>query len=149
MKLYHLPFGDWSGDGHREYRVVPIMCEDKDTFKKAEDKIKEKYGEYFFSDMADEYEDDTIGEGIWQAVLNDTNYTIDNFLDDIDDTYRTEGITTLEQAVKKLSNEPMPIEVVIGMYLALVRAYGAEFEVVPDVEMICNVAAPGYGCLGW
>ena len=149
MKLYHLPFGDWSGDGHREYRVVPIMCEDKDTFKKAEDKIKEKYGEYFFSNMADQYEEDIIGEEIWQAVLNDTDYTIDNFLDDIDDTYRTEGITTLEQAVKELSNETMPIEVVIGMYLALVRAYGAEFEVVPDVEMICNVAAPGYGCLGY
>ena len=82
-------------------------------------------------------------------MLEDTDYTIDNFLDDIDDTYRTDGITTLEQAVKELSNEPMPIEVVIGMYLALVKAYGAEFEVVPDVEMICNVAAPGYGCLGY
>lgn len=149
MKMYHLPFGDWSGDGHREYKIVPVMCEDKDTFKKAENKIKEKYGEYFFSYMADDFEDATIGEEIWKAVLEDTNYTIDNFLDDIDDTYRTEGITTLEQAVKELSNEPMPIKVVIGMYLALVRAFGAEFEVVPDVEMICNVAAPGYGCFGY
>ena len=42
----------------------------------------------------------------------------------------------------------MNIEVVIGMYLALVRAYGAKFKIVPDVEMITNVAAPGYGCLG-
>lgn len=149
MKMYHLPFGDWSGDGHREYRVIPVMCEDKDTFEKAETKIKEKYGEYFFSYMADHYEDSTIGKEIWKAVLEDTDYTIDNFLEDIDDTYLTEGITTLEQAVKELANEPMPIEVVIGMYLALVRAYGAEFEVVPDVEMICNVAAPGYGCLGY
>ena len=149
MKMYHLPFGDWSGDGHREYRVIPVMCEDKDTFKKAEDKIKEKYGEYFFSDMADNYEDATIGREIWKAVLEDTDYTIENFLDDIDDTYLTDGITTLEQAVKELVNEPMPIEVVIGMYLALVKAFGAEFEIVPDVEMICNVAAPGYGCLGY
>lgn len=149
MKMYHLPFGDWSGDGHREYRVIPVMCEDKDTFEKAETKIKEKYGDYFFHNMADRYEDSTIGEKIWKAVLEDTDYTIDNFLDDIDDTYLTEGITTLEQAIKELSNEPMPIEVVIGMYLALVRAFGAEFEVVPDVEMICNVAAPGYGCLGY
>lgn len=149
MKMYHLPFGDWSGDGHREYRVIPVMCEDKDTFKKAEDKIKEKYGQYFFGHMADDFEDDIIGEEIWKAVLEDTDYTIDNFLDDIDDTYRTDGITTFEQAIKELSNEPMPIEVVIGMYLALVKAYGAEFEIVPDVEMICNVAAPGYGCLGY
>ena len=149
MKMYHLPFGDWSGDGHREFRIIPVMCEDKDTFKKAEDKIKEKYGEYFFSYMADDYEDATIGHDIWKAVLEDTDYTLENFLDDIDDTYRTEGIITLEQAFTELQDEPMPIEVVIGMYLALVRAYGAEFEVVPDVEMICNVAAPGYGCLGY
>lgn len=149
MKMYHLPFGDWSGDGHREYRIVPVMCEDKDTFKKAEDKIKEKYGQYFFGHMADDFEDAVIGHDIWKAVLEDTDYTLENFLDDIDDTYRTEGIITLEQAFTELQDEPMPIEVVIGMYLALVRAYGAEFEVVPDIEMICNVAAPGYGCFGY
>ena len=116
MKMYHLPFGDWSGDGHREYRVIPVMCEDKDTFEKAEIKIKEKYGEYFFHNLADRYEDSTIGKEIWKAVLEDTDYTIENFLDDIDDTYLTDGITTLEQAVKELSHEPMPIEVVIGIY---------------------------------
>ena len=148
MKMYHLPFGDWSGDGHREFRIVPVQCEDKNTFKLAEDKIKEKYGEYFFSHMADDYGDATIGEEIWKAVIEDTDYTIENLLDDIDNIYQTEGITTLEQAFKELKGEPMPIEVVIGMYLALVKAFGAEFKIIPDVEMICNVAAPGYGCLG-
>lgn len=146
--MYHLPFGDWSGDGHREYRVVPVMCEDKDTFKKAEDKIKEKYGKYFFSHMADDYEDATIGEEIWHAILEDTTYSIEDFLKDIDG-YNIDGIHTLSDAYDNFKNEAMNIEVVIGMYLALVRAYGAEFEIVPDIEMICNVAAPGYGCLGW
>ena len=149
MKMYHLPFGDWSGDGHREFRVIPVKCEDPNTFKEAEDKIKEKYGKYFFSYMADDSEDATIGEEIWKAVLEDTNYTLENLFDDIDNTYLTDGIITFEQAIEELANEPMPIKVVIGMYLALVRAYGAEFEIVPDVEMICNVAAPGYGCLGY
>ena len=147
MKMYHLPFGDWSGDGHREFRVIPVKCEDPNTFKEAEDKIKEKYGKYFFSYMADDYEDATIGEEIWKAVIEDTSYSVEDFLKDIDG-YDINNIHTLGDVYDNFKNEPMNIEVVIGMYLALVRAYGAKFEIVPDVEMITSVAAPGYGCLG-
>ena len=146
-KMYHLPFGDWSGDGHREYRVVAVECEDPNTFKYAENKIKEKYGGYFFSGMADEYECAVIEEEVWHAVLEDTAYSVEDFLKDIDG-YDMDGIHTLGDAYDNFKNEPMNIEVVIGMYLALVRAFGAEFEVVPNVKMITNVAAPGYGCLG-
>lgn len=146
-KMYHLPFGDWSGDGHREYRVVAVECRDPNTFKYAEDKIKEKYSEYFFSDMADEYECAVVGEEVWHAILEDTTYSAEDFLKDIDG-YDTDGIHTLSDVYDNFKNEPMNIEVVIGMYLALVRAFGAEFEVVPNVKMITNVAAPGYGCLG-
>ena len=147
MKMYHLPFGDWSGDGHREFRVIPVKCEDPNTFKEAEDKIKEKYGQYFFSYMAEDFGDATIGEEVWKAVLEDTAYSVEDFLKDIDG-YDVEGIHTLGDVYDNFKNEPMNIEVVIGMYLALVRAYGAKFEIVPDVETITNVAAPGYGCLG-
>ena len=148
MKMYHLPFGDWSGDGHREFRVIPVRCEDKDTFAKAENKIKEKYGERFFYGMAHDFEDATLSEEVWQAVLNDTDYSLEDFIK-ADEWHNTDDFTTLKECYDELKNEGMPIEVVIGMYLALVRAFGAEFEVVPDVEMICNVAAPGYGCLGY
>lgn len=147
MKMYHLPFGDWSGDGHREFRVIPVKCEDPNTFKEAEDKIKEKYGEYFFSYMAEDFGDATIGEEVWKAVLEDTDYSVKDFLKDIDG-YDVDGIHTLGDVYDNFKNEPMNIEVVIGMYLALVRTYGAKFEIVPNVEMITNVAAPGYGCLG-
>lgn len=147
MKMYHLPFGDWSGDGHREYRVITVMCEDPNTFKMAENKIKEKYGEYFFWGMADQYEDATLNEDVWCAILTDTTYSVEDFLKDIDG-YNTEGIHTLSDVYETFKNESMNIEVVIGMYLALVKAFGAEFEVVPGIEMITNVAAPGYGCLG-
>ena len=147
MKMYHLPFGDWSGDGHREFRVVPVKCEDPNTFKQAEDKIKAKYGEYFFSHMADDFGDATVGEDVWQALLNDTDYTLEDFIK-TDEYYDTSGITSLAQCYQEFKDEPMSITVVINMYLALVRAYGAKFEIVPDVEMITNVAAPGYGCLG-
>ena len=147
MKMYHLPFGDWSGDGHREFRVIPVKCEDPNTFKEAEDKIKEKYGEYFFSYMAEDYGDATIGEEVWKAVLEDTNYSVEDFLKNIDG-YDTDDIHTLSDVYDNFKNEPMNIEVVISMYLALVRTYGAKFEIVPNVEMITNVAALGYGCLG-
>lgn len=147
MKMYHLPFGDWSGDGHREFRVIPVKCEDPNTFKEAEDKIKEKYGEYFFSYMAEDFGDATIGEEVWKVVLEDTDYSVEDFLKDIDG-YDTDDIHTLSDVYDNFKNEPMNIEVVIGMYLALVRTYGAKFEIVPNVEMITNVAAPGYGCLG-
>lgn len=147
MKMYHLPFGDWSGDGHREYRIVTVMCEDPNTFKVAEDKIKEKYGQYFFCNMADEFESAIIGEDIWKALISDTNYSVRDFLKDIDG-YDVSGIKSLNDVYNNFRNEPMNIEVVIGMYLALVKAFGAEFKVVPGIKMITNVAAPGYGCLG-
>ena len=146
-KMYHLPFGDWSGDGHREFRVIAVMCEDPDTFKHAEDKIKEKYGKYFFTNMADEYGCAIVGRDIWDALITDTNYSVNDFLKTVDG-YDTTDINTFADIYDNFKDKAMNIEVVIEMYLHLVRAFGAEFEVVPDVKMITNVAAPGYGCLG-
>jgi hypothetical protein len=148
MKMYHLPFGDWSGDGHKDYRVVLVKCEDPNTFRDAEDKIKRKYGKYFFTHMADEYDNAIVGEEIWKALIADTNYSVEDFLKTIDGYY-VSGINTLDDVYNNFKNEPMNIEVVIEMYFHLVRAFGAKFEVVtPGIEMITNVAAPGYGCLG-
>lgn len=143
LKMYHLPFGDWKNCRLGSYKVIDVICEDKDTFKKAEDRIKEKYGECFFSGMADFYDEDNISGEVKKALW-DTNFTAEQFLDNIDG-YDMEGVKTLDECF--LICDHLNIEVIIEMYLHLVRAFGAEFEVVEDIEMITNVAAPGYGCI--
>ena len=47
MKIY-LPFGDWSGDGHKQYDKVLIEAPSMEHLLNAQKKIKEKYGEDFF-----------------------------------------------------------------------------------------------------
>ena len=55
--LAYLPFGDYSGDGHRECEYILVDIDNIDTIIQAQEKIKEKYGITFFSTFANDYED--------------------------------------------------------------------------------------------
>ena len=85
MKMY-LPFGDYSGDGHKQFNKILIDAPSMEHLLEAQKQIKAKYGEFFFSHFADEWEDSSIGDDVFQA-LEDTNYPFERFikLDDIND----------------------------------------------------------------
>ena len=40
--ITRIPFGDWSGDGHKEYKDVWVTVPEWDSIPKAQAKIKQK-----------------------------------------------------------------------------------------------------------
>ena len=81
---FFIPFGDWSNDGHGRYETVLVEAPSMEHLLNAQNKIKEKYGTYFFSTFANDYDEPYIGEGVWQALI-DTNYPIERFQEMQDD----------------------------------------------------------------
>ena len=46
--ITRVPFGDWSEDGHKVHADVWVSIPEWDSIPKAQEKIKQKYGQDFF-----------------------------------------------------------------------------------------------------
>jgi hypothetical protein len=148
--LAYLPFGDYSGDGHRECEYILVDIDNIDAIIQAQEKIKEKYGITFFSTFANDYEDSYLKDIHWKA-LTDTNYPIERLIekDECNDWSGCESISEV------LSIDPQPsvsIEFIEDAYIWLMNDFGANIKISPykvpvlgwnianDLEIV------GYGC---
>lgn len=147
MKMY-LPFGDWSDDGHGKYTNVLIEAPSMEQLRDAQDKIKEIYGEDFFDNFAQEYEEPFLGKKIWDALIT-TDYPIDKFIE-LDEYNNWEGMKSLDQVLAKDSNPYVSFEFVADAFIWLLNAYGAEIKLSDeDIPMICNWTCPGFETVGY
>ena len=99
MKMY-LPFGDWSNDSHGRYEKVLIDAPSMEHLLKAQERIKEKYGKWFFEGMANDYEEPYLSNWIWQALI-DTNYPVERLCEKED----VKGIKLLDLMVETIEFE--------------------------------------------
>ena len=154
MKMY-LPFGDWSDDGHGRYETVLIEAPSMEHLLNAQIKIKEKYGEHFFSSFANDYEEPYIGEKVWQALI-DTNYPIERFRETQDDIMWDKCNSITEVIAFAESEEYddiyVTLDTVKDAFIWLLNAFGAEIKVCEEYEkipMICNWTCNGFEDVGY
>lgn len=147
MKFY-IPFGDWSDDGHGKYENLLVEAPSMEGLLKAQEKIKERYGKDFFSHIADEYEDSSIGDDVYEA-LKDTGYSLKRFL-------KVQGIDQdLFSSWREYKNDEassyISLRAIQDIFVWLLNAYGAKIEVMEEIPQINNwtcrgFEAVGYGC---
>ena len=155
---FFIPFGDWSNDGHGRYETVLVEAPSMEHLLNAQIKIKEKYGDGFFSSFANDYEEPYIGECVWQALI-DTNYPFERFLEKQDDR-ALEKYHSLAEVLdfvrhyeeKDEDNLWLTLDTVKDTFIWLLNAFGAEIKVCEEHEkipMICNWTCHGFEDVGY
>lgn len=156
---FFIPFGDWSNDGHGRYETILVEAPSMESLLEAQDKIKEKYGKYFFSDYAERYDQSYLSPDIWNA-LEDTNYPIERFKEKQDDIH-WEECQSIAEVRKKFIEESglfcedlfyVTLDTVKDTFIWLLNAFGAEIKVCEEHEiipMICNWTCPGFETVGY
>lgn len=127
MKFY-IPFGDWSDDGHGKYEKVLVEAPSMEGLLEAEKKIKAKYGDNFFDEFANEYEDSHISENVKRALEeNCPEFTLNG------DEYGYE------------------LNEIIDFFIALLNVFGANITKSEenDYPMICNWTCRGFETVGY
>ena len=152
MKFY-IPFGDYSNDGHGRCYNVLVSAPSMEGLWAAQEVYRQKYGEYFWRGMADEYDNPTITEEIQQALL-DTNYPLERFSvcqDDIE----YDNFKTLQEVFESdfWNNEverTITLDTCIDIFIWLLNAAGAQIEKEEDYPSIgwasVKFECVGYGC---
>lgn len=145
MKMY-LPFGDWSGDGHKQWDKVLISAPSMEHLLNAQKEIREKYGDDFFDYFAHDYEDAGLGVKVWKA-LEDAHYPIERLRAKDDCNDWTDAIDFSECYGYSFS-----IDVIIDTFIWLLNYYGAniiQLDEDEDIPMICNWTCPGFKTVGY
>ena len=148
MKFY-IPFGDWSGDGHKCYEKVLVEAESMEKLLEAENKIKAIYGEDFFEGYAEKYDNPQLDPKCWQALL-DNNMPI-SLLEEYDESNDWTGFSTLKEALEEDSNPYVDLDFVITSFIFLLNQYGAGIMVLnePYIPEINNWTCPGFQTVGY
>ena len=149
MKMY-LPFGDWSNDGHGRYEKVLIDAPSMEHLLKAQEKIKEEYGKWFFEGMANDYEEPYLSNWVWQALI-DTNYPVERLCEK-EDVNTWENCESLQQILEIDKNPCVGLEFVMDVFIWLLNAFGAEIRILEEEEkipMICNWTCHGFKTVGY
>ena len=153
---FFIPFGDWSDDGHGKYETVLVEAPSMEHLLNAQNKIKEKYGRFFFgTDFANNYEEPYLSEEVWQALI-DTNYPVERFKEHQDDI-RWEECNSIADVVALGGYEDdasiyVTLATVKDTFIWLLNAFGAEIKVCEEHEqipMICNWTCPGFEDVGY
>lgn len=150
MKMY-LPFGDWSDDGHGKYEKYLIEAPSMEHLRIAQEKIKEKYGKYFFEHMAQDYDDSRFGEEVWQALI-DTRYPIERLREKEDDIFWDNCVSLQEVLKLDLEEIYLNLDTVVDTFIWLLNAYGAEINMLEEddpIPMICNWSCSGFETVGY
>lgn len=156
---FFIPFGDWSKDGHGQYETILVEAPSMESLLEAQNKIKEKYGRYFFSDYADRYDEPYLSSIIWDA-LEDTNYPIERFKEK-QGSIHWEECQSIAEVRKKFIEEDEPyyedliyvtLDTVKDTFIWLLNAFGANIQVCEEHELIptiCNWTCPGFETVGY
>ena len=149
MKMY-IPFGDWSDDGHGKYERVLVEAPSMESLLEAQKRIRAKYGDKFFEDYADQYEEPYLSDAIWQALI-DTGYPADRALEMIGVSEWIE-YKSLQEI---LAVDPCPgvcLDFVVDSFIWLLNAFGGEVKQLDkkdDIPMICNWTCHGFETVGY
>ena len=149
MKMY-LPFGDWSHDGHGQYEKILISAPSMDNLLNAQQKIKDKYGKFFFQHFATEYMDSSIGDDIWQA-LEDTGYLVERLIEK-DEVNDWTGVKSLAEIREYDESPSLSLDVIIDMFIWLLNYFGAEIvrlDLREEIPMINNWTCSGFETVGY
>lgn len=134
--IMYLTFGDYYGDGHRQYKMIFAEGQSVNKVKEAERKMKEACPNFY---MAEDYEDGSIGEETWKLI--EQIYPIERFKQyDENHGWRPEDTWT----DIKQSNGFYYIDVYIDIYVYLLNHFGAE---ITQVEI--PHALDTQSCYGW
>lgn len=149
MKMY-LPFGDWSDDGHGKYEKVLIEAPSMEHLRKAQMEIEEIYGEDFWRDFAEEYENPTLSKKV-QAALIDSSYPIERFAEFRDDC-EIDKFNSLNDLFHSdyYIDYWVNLNLVVDAFIWLLNWKGAEItRDEEEIPMICNWTCPGFETVGY
>ena len=146
---FYIPFGDWSGDGHKRYEKVLVEAESMEKLLEAEKQIKKEYGENFFQGYAESYDNPKLSSTCWQALI-DNNMPI-SLLEEYDELNDWTGFSTLKEALEEDSNPYVDLDFVITSFIFLLNQYGAGIMVLnePYIPEINNWTCPGFKTVGY
>lgn len=149
MNKFYFHFGDFYGDGHRQY--VTVCLQTPKTKQELQEIIcKAEFMHPAFSNwdtgLANRYEEPHIGNVAWEEIIK-LGYPYSKLgimLDDIDfDNYNDWDSL---KADYELSDIYVNIELIIDIWLFVLNHYGAELEEVVEEEKDFFDFGFGYGC---
>ena len=149
MNKYYFHFGDYYGDGHRQY--VTICLQSPKTREELEailTKIEFKHPSFnnWDTGLAKQFDEPHIGDIAWDEII-ELGYPYEKLgqkLDDIEfDKY--EGWETLK-AEYQLSDIYVNIELIMDIWLFVMNYYGAELEELVEDNSNHFDFDFGYGC---
>ena len=146
--IYRLSFGDPFGDGHGCYQDVYVSCPDKKFITDAVESIKNQYGKDFFQGFAHEYEEPFISYWVAEA-LSESSYDVERvFTLSGENPFYWPEIKKVEDLseTKDGDNLPLPIQVIIDMYIHLLNYHGARITQINNPIETISTNGVGYGC---
>ena len=155
--ITRIPFGDWSGDGHKEYKDVWVTIPEWDSIPKAQAKIKQRYGEDFFDTMSSDYDEYTLSSVHWQALydvgfngadlLHESRAGHIEFNDDEANCPTDANFDFVEEVVNHPERWDVYPEALIRMFFKLVNKYGAGVDRLSNCPFPYNpnIETVGYG----
>lgn len=149
MNKYYFHFGDYYGDGHRQYVTVCYQSpKTREEIQEIINKIEFKHPAFnnWDSGLAKQYEEPHIGDIAWDEII-ELGYPYIKFLNALDDAdYDKYDNWEAVKAVHQLSDICVNIELIIDIWLFIMNQYGAELkEVVEDNSNHFDFDY-GYGC---
>jgi hypothetical protein len=149
MNKYYFHFGDYYGDGHRQY--VTVCLQSPKTCKEIHEIIYKINAEHpsfdsWNSGLAKQYEEPHIGNEAWDEIIG-LGYPYIKFLNTLDDAdYDKYDNWEAVKAVHQLSDICVNIELIIDIWLFIMNQYGAELEEVVEDNSNHFDFDYGYGC---
>lgn len=149
MNKYYFHFGDYYGDGHRQYVTLALQSpKTREELEAILTKIEFKHPSFnnWDTGLAKQFDEPHIGDIAWDEII-ELGYPYEKLgqmLDDIEfDKY--EGWETLK-AEYQLSDIYVNIELIMDIWLFVMNYYGAELEeLVEDTSNHFDFDF-GYGC---
>jgi len=151
--IAYLPFGDWSYDGHGRCDYVPVAITSFEQISEAQNRIREKYDKYFFSDFANEAWEPYFSEDVWNALLE--NEMPIELLKEYEENNSWDDINSLDDLRAYLKEDPRPclsIGFVEQAFIWLLNKFGAKITILPDKNLIPCITmytCPGFENVGY
>jgi hypothetical protein len=149
MNKYYFHFGDYYGDGHKQYSTLCLQSpKTKEELQAIIEKVKSIHSIFdnWEGGLARQYNEPHIGEVAWEEIIK-LGYPYEKlgeFLDDIEfDIYKN------WEELKELNYLPaiyVNIEFIMDVWIFVLNYYGAELEEVEVEDDNHFDFGYGYGC---
>ena len=149
MNKYYFHFGDYYGDGHRQYVTICLQSpKSRKEIQEIINKIEFKHPSFnnWDTGLAKQFDEPHIGDIAWDEII-ELGYPYEKLgqmLDDLEfDKY--EGWEALK-AEYQLSDIYVNIELIMDIWLFVMNYYGAELEEIVEDNSNHFDFDFGYGC---